>query len=171
MAVEARRHRLTAGARVAAAQLVVVEQPIERDRPGRVVIRSQQQTVDPVLDVPARSTHLGRDHRGLERHRLDDAASWEEPFGRSIIEAMALETAVIATKVGGPRGYIEHGVNGLLLRPDDDSAWAIALDRLLDDDELRGRYASAGRQTVATRFDRHDYVSRMLEVYDEVAER
>ena len=97
------------------------------------------------------------------------APSWEEPFGRSIIEAMALETAVIATNVGGPSEYIEHGVDGLTLPPRDVGRWAVALDRLLSDVPLREDMARRGSQKATDLFDRRDYVSGVLEVYDEVA--
>ena len=43
--------------------------------------------------------------------------SWEEPFGRALIEAMALGVPVVATDVGGPREIIEDGREGYLLPP------------------------------------------------------
>ena len=96
------------------------------------------------------------------------APSWEEPFGRSVIEAMALETAVIATDVGGPAEYIEHGVDGLVLGPRDVQRWAVALDRLLGDVPLREEIARHGSSKARSRFDHRDYVSSVLKVYDEV---
>ena len=41
--------------------------------------------------------------------------SWEEPFGRALIEAMALDVPVIATSVGGPAEILDDGREGLLL--------------------------------------------------------
>ena len=40
--------------------------------------------------------------------------SWEEPFGRALIEAMALEVPVIATSVGGPAEILDDGREGFL---------------------------------------------------------
>jgi glycosyltransferase involved in cell wall biosynthesis len=94
--------------------------------------------------------------------------SWEEPFGRSVIEAMALETAVIATNVGGPAEYIEHGRNGLVLPPRDVRRWGVALERLLSDVGLREQLAQRGSLTARAAFNREDYVSKVLQVYDEV---
>ncbi len=45
--------------------------------------------------------------------------SWEEPFGRALIEAMALGVPVLATNVGGPPEIIEDGREGYLLAPGD----------------------------------------------------
>src|SRR6202011_1410755 len=43
--------------------------------------------------------------------------SWEEPFGRALIEAMALGVPVVSTNVGGPPEIIEDGREGYLLPP------------------------------------------------------
>jgi glycosyltransferase involved in cell wall biosynthesis len=93
------------------------------------------------------------------------APSWEEPFGRSVIEAMALETAVIATNVGGPAEFIEHGVDGLVVAPRDVAAWAVALDGLLGDVPRREELARRGSVLARSRFDLRAYVDRVLEVY------
>src|SRR5207244_4255122 len=45
--------------------------------------------------------------------------SWEEPFGRTILEGMAMEVPVIATNVGGPPEIVADGKDGLLLPPHD----------------------------------------------------
>lgn len=42
--------------------------------------------------------------------------TWEEPFGMSVIEALACGTPVIAMKRGAMPEIIEHGVNGFLAR-------------------------------------------------------
>jgi glycosyltransferase involved in cell wall biosynthesis len=96
------------------------------------------------------------------------APSWEEPFGRSVIEAMALETPVVATDIGGPAEYIAHEHDGLLVSPFDPREWAVALDRLLSDPQLSDAYARRARTKSVERFDRNRYVSRMLDVYGSV---
>jgi L-malate glycosyltransferase len=73
--------------------------------------------------------------------------SWDEPFGRVVIEAMAMGTPVVATSVGGPAETITHGRDGLLAPPRDDEAWARAIARLLGDPEAARRMAAAGRET------------------------
>jgi glycosyltransferase involved in cell wall biosynthesis len=98
------------------------------------------------------------------------APSWEEPFGRSVIEAMALETAVVATSVGGPAEYIEDGVDGMLAAPQDVDAWAAQLERLLADRSGREALAARGSVKVRRRFDRRVYVSQMLRVYESITD-
>jgi glycosyltransferase involved in cell wall biosynthesis len=79
--------------------------------------------------------------------------SLQEPFGRSIIEAMALGAPVVATRVGGVPEIITDGEHGLLVPPDDPAALAEAIDRLLGDAALRARLGAAGRDRVHECFD------------------
>lgn len=99
------------------------------------------------------------------------APSWEEPFGRSVIEAMALETAVVATNVGGPAEVIDHGVDGLLADPHDVGAWASGVETLLADSARREAMGRRAREKVATRFHADGYASRVVDVYDEIFTR
>jgi glycosyltransferase involved in cell wall biosynthesis len=94
--------------------------------------------------------------------------SWEEPFGRSVIEAMAMETAVVATNVGGPAEYIEDGVDGVLLSPKDIPAWAAAVAGLFDDPDQRLEMGRRGSRKVRKLFERRDYAAKVVHVYEEV---
>lgn len=84
---------------------------------------------------------------------------WPEPFGRSIIEAMACELAVICTPVGGIPEIIEHDQNGLFFEPENPDALAKQIERLINDSQLLLRLQQAGRQTVEERFS----ISRTLD--------
>lgn len=79
--------------------------------------------------------------------------SLQEPFGRSIIEAMALGTCVVASDVGGIPEIVQHEKTGLLAPPGDVDALARAIARLADDAELRNRLSDRAGQTVRERFD------------------
>jgi glycosyltransferase involved in cell wall biosynthesis len=78
-------------------------------------------------------------------------ASVAEPFGLSVLEAQASGVAVIGTRAGGIPDFVYDGDNGLLVPSGDAHALAKALDRLLTDDELRGRIAERGRVTAQGR--------------------
>jgi len=94
--------------------------------------------------------------------------SWEEPFGRAVIESMAIGTAVAATAVGGTAEIVTDGVDGLLVPPREPAVWVDALDRLLRDDALRERIAAAGRER-ARAFAAERHVEQVLDVYARVA--
>jgi glycosyltransferase involved in cell wall biosynthesis len=93
------------------------------------------------------------------------APSWEEPFGRAIVEAMATGVPPVATETGGPAEIIDHGVDGLLLPPRDADAWADAVrDLLRRPDDLREMGSRAREQAVA-RFSVAKHVEQVLDVY------
>lgn len=93
--------------------------------------------------------------------------SWEEPFGRVIVEAMAAGTPVVATAVGGPPEIIEDGVDGMLVPPREPELWADAVISVIEDRALRERMVSEGRRT-ATRFASDRHVAQVVEAYREV---
>lgn len=80
-------------------------------------------------------------------------ASFQEPFGRTLIEAMAAGVPVVATRSGGPEEIIVDGCSGLLVTPGDSLALAGCIARLLDDRELARRMGEAGRQRVQEHYD------------------
>jgi glycosyltransferase involved in cell wall biosynthesis len=90
--------------------------------------------------------------------------SWAEPFGRVVLEAMAMRTPVISTDIGGPPEIIVDGENGLLAPPYEPAPWADAVEAVLDDPELRERLVEHGWRTAQT-FDRTTYVEHVLAVY------
>ena len=57
-----------------------------------------------------------------------------EPFGRVLIEAMAVGRPVIAPREGGPREIVVHGQTGLLVAPRDAAGLADAIVSLVQDD-------------------------------------
>ena len=90
--------------------------------------------------------------------------SWQEPFGRTVIEGMALGRVVLATAAGGPREILEDGVDGRLLAPREPRAWADAAARLLDDRGEMERIGAAARAS-AQRFDRDRYTEAIVALY------
>ncbi|MBI2425473.1 MAG: glycosyltransferase family 4 protein [Candidatus Hydrogenedentes bacterium] len=67
-----------------------------------------------------------------------------EPFGLTLIEAMAAGVPVVATAQGGPLEIVEDGKSGVLIAPDNAGALARAVVALLAEPEQReamGRYA------------------------------
>jgi glycosyltransferase involved in cell wall biosynthesis len=92
--------------------------------------------------------------------------SWEEPFGRALIEAMALGVPVIATNVGGPPEILDEGREGLLLPPREPRAWAQAISGLAQSSERRREMGRAGRRRVEQAFTAGHHVAAMCEVYE-----
>lgn len=97
--------------------------------------------------------------------------SWEESSSVRALRAMALGTAVVGTDTGCLSDYITHGVDGFLLSPREDEMWAVALERLLRDDELRERIGRRGIQTARAHGTPQISTSQLLKIYDQVSHR
>lgn len=75
-----------------------------------------------------------------------------EAFGLVLAEAMAMRTAVVATRVGGIPELVEDGVTGILVPPASPEALAEAILSLLRDPARRMRLGEAGRSRVVEGF-------------------
>jgi glycosyltransferase involved in cell wall biosynthesis len=91
-----------------------------------------------------------------------------EPFGIVMLEAMACETPVVATTVGGPATVIEPGVTGLLVDPTDTEAFATALLSLIQDPRARQTYGRNARARIETAYSWDAIAGRHLEAYGDV---
>ena len=92
--------------------------------------------------------------------------NWKEQFGRTLIEAMACEVAVVGSNCGEIPNVI--GDAGLVVPEGDVSALAAALRRLADDLALRRMLAGRGRERVLEHFTQERVASRIGTVYREV---
>jgi len=97
---------------------------------------------------PARRQRLLGGARAL-LHLID----FEEPFGLSVVEAMACGTPVIAHARGSMREIVRHGINGFFVAGPAESLAAVTDVGRLDRASVRG--------SVVDRFD----VSRMVDDY------
>jgi glycosyltransferase involved in cell wall biosynthesis len=93
------------------------------------------------------------------------SCSHEEPFGRSLAEAMACEVPVVAPSVGGIPEVIEDGKTGLLVPSNNPIMLADAVERLLHDHSLRLAMGKAGRQRVLKLFSSGIHAAEVIKVY------
>ncbi|TXK64475.1 glycosyltransferase [Alkalisalibacterium limincola] len=80
----------------------------------------------------------------------------------ALMEAMAGEAAVVATRVSGIPELVADGVTGLLVEPDDAQALSRAMRRLLTDPVLRSRLGASGRGHVLESFEVSVQTERLL---------
>ncbi len=92
--------------------------------------------------------------------------SLEEPFGRALIEAMALEVPVLATAVGGPPEIVEDGREGYLLAPAEPAAWAQGVRRIVEREDGGAEMGAAGRSRVIASFTAAQHSAAIIDVYE-----
>jgi alpha-maltose-1-phosphate synthase len=88
-----------------------------------------------------------------------------EPFGLINLEAMACETAVVASAVGGIVEVVDDGKTGRLVPPAQPDALADAITQLLASPERARDMGKAGRRRVEARFSWTSIAERTEQVY------
>ena len=96
--------------------------------------------------------------------------SYYESFGLVAVEALASGTPVIATRVGGLQYTVRDGQTGYLVSWRCPEPFAERMETLLENDELRGRFAAAAPESVR-RFSWDLVAEQIVVVYEDVLER
>jgi glycosyltransferase involved in cell wall biosynthesis len=97
--------------------------------------------------------------------------SFFEGMGRVLLEAMAMEKPVIASRVGGIPDIVKDGINGFLTTPGDTKELGDALKILLNDKRLATRMGKEGRKGVTAEFSADMMVNAIKDVYKASLER
>ncbi|MFO7870583.1 MAG: glycosyltransferase family 4 protein [Kiritimatiellia bacterium] len=92
----------------------------------------------------------------------------KEPFGRSVLEAMALGKPVVAVNSCGPAEIIRDRVNGILVKPGDPGAAAGAVKGLIRDPERAAGLGRAAQERVRRDFKIEDLVETIQRTYREL---
>lgn len=144
---------------------------LRREYPGARLVLVGDGPYRPVLEALIRELGLGgavslpgyvpdpRAH--LRELDLFVLPSLHEGFGLALAEAMAEGVPVVASDLPGPASLCRHEREGLLVRPGDAAAIAVACRRLLADAPLRERMRRAAYDRVASEFS----VERMLQAH------
>ncbi|MCE5270919.1 glycosyltransferase [bacterium] len=94
--------------------------------------------------------------------------SFRESLPNVLLEAMSYGVPCVAYAVAGIPEVIEHGVDGLLVPPDDEEALFQAARSLLEDPERRQAMGQAARSHVTERFSVAAMVEGTCRVYQEL---
>jgi glycosyltransferase involved in cell wall biosynthesis len=103
--------------------------------------------------------------RLLERSSVVVAPSEREGFGLAAAEAMAFGRPVVAARGGALLELVADGETGLLVPPRDAAALRGAVERLLEDTELRDRLGREARIRARARFGWESVIQQTLDVY------
>lgn len=91
-----------------------------------------------------------------------------EAFGIVVLEAMASGVPVIATDVGGIPEVLKENEAGLLIPPGNELELRKAIQKLLNNEELRKWYGINGRKAVEEKYSWDKVVVEIEKVYEEI---
>ncbi len=95
-------------------------------------------------------------------------SSLREGLPNVLLEAMAIETPVVATRIAGVPRLVQHDRNGLLVEPDSIEQLSAAIERLARDADLRARLGRAGRATIERDYSFASRMAKIRTIYDDL---
>ena len=122
-----------------------------------------------------------RQIRGVEGNTPEWTSAWRnadlfvmptrnEAFGLVFQEAAAAGLPVIATRLNAIPEIVPDGEAGILVSPGDETAIAVALDRLIGSAELRASMGRAGRRKIERDADPEAHRLKLVALIREVAQ-
>jgi glycosyltransferase involved in cell wall biosynthesis len=109
---------------------------------------------------------VSRDVRDILAHaEMFFLSSMDEGMPRGLMEAMAMGVPSMATSVGGIPEVIRDEVDGLLVPYGDVEKAASAMRRMLDDAELRAKFAAGGRKRIEEQFSFDAIAAKYADLY------
>jgi len=91
-----------------------------------------------------------------------------ESLATTIKESFFLKVPVVATNVGGNPELVEDNVTGLLIPPDDPTSLANAINRLLEDENLRKKLSENAYQFVVNNMTWEKVIPKYIKFYNEL---
>lgn len=95
-------------------------------------------------------------------------SSLREGLPNVVLEAMALETPVVATRIAGVPSLIEDGRTGRLVEPDNVDQLSAAITDLLKHPERRRQMANAARTVIEESYSFRNRMQKIARIYDEL---
>src|SRR5699024_1844092 len=91
--------------------------------------------------------------------------SYREGMPRSIIEAMTMKNAILATNIRGSREEVVHGKTGYLFEKYDSEAIAFYIDKINNDRELLKQLQEASYNRALLMYDERKVLEKQLEIF------
>jgi len=91
-----------------------------------------------------------------------------EGLSNALLEAMATELAIVATKIGGTEEAIKNERNGILVEPDNVDQLANGIITLLNQPEVAHKFGREARRTIEENYSIDKVAQKHLKVYEEI---
>ena len=102
----------------------------------------------------------------LAKSHIACLPSYREGLPKSLIEAASVGRPIVATDVPGCREVVSHMVNGLLVKPRDAQALAAAIEKLVEDPNLRKSMGEENRRKAEAEYANEIIIGQTHRVYD-----
>lgn len=127
------------------------------------------------LGIPIRSVGKVTDDAALARlYSACDVMvvpSEQEAFGKTLVEAMACGTPVVAFASGGPTDIVEHGATGFLADPFDVESLAAGIIWCIEDDNRNAALGDRARFRARQEFEIDVVAQRYQDLYSQILTR
>ena len=98
-------------------------------------------------------------------------SSLREGLPNVVLEAMAMEVPVVATRIAGIPTLVDDGHTGLIADPGSVDSLVRGIQRFIDDSRLCDTIRQAARECVVSKFSFAQRMQKIVEIYDEVLHR
>lgn len=88
-----------------------------------------------------------------------------ESFGVAVVEAMACETPVIVSDVGGLKEVVEHGEYGIIVKKESAEEIATAVEKIFNDETYFKEISAKARRHVLKKYDFNVCLDKMIHIY------
>lgn len=91
-----------------------------------------------------------------------------EPFGTVFVQSWAQETPLVTTTADGPKQFVRHEEDGLIVEVDDEKAMQEAIQRIIDDKNLAENLIENGRKRYENEFTKEKMVESYLSFFKQI---
>ncbi len=91
-----------------------------------------------------------------------------EPFGAVVIEAWGTQTPLVVAKAAGPKAYVTHEEDGLLVEIDDAKGLSHEINRVIKDDKLCAHLVKNGLKSYQEGFTKEVFKKNVDDLYREL---
>jgi glycosyltransferase involved in cell wall biosynthesis len=92
---------------------------------------------------------------------IDDS----ESFGVAVVEAMACETPVVVSDVGGLKEVVELGEYGIVVKKKNAEEIASAVEKIINDEAYVKSITKKAREHVMKKYDFNVCLDKMIKIY------
>jgi glycosyltransferase involved in cell wall biosynthesis len=93
------------------------------------------------------------------------APSNQEPFGRTLVEAMVQKTPILAARGGGHSEIIDNGITGVLYNHNDIDDFIIQCDKYINDKKFTCQIINNANTIANSKYSAYNHAENIMQIY------